>query len=147
MKWCVVEQPAFVDAGRALFDSNERLAFVDSIQDARERRPNAVLASSVLQYLRDPFAALEELIGLDARILVIDRTPFARDSQARLLSQHVPRNIGLASYPLHTFSRAEVSGALIPRYKMLLEFPTPDSAIMLRGAEADYFGSVWLRKD
>lgn len=144
-RWCVVEQPHFVAEGARLFSDMHHLSFTSSIEDARQASPNVVLASSVLQYLPNPFETLDDLVALDARTIIIDRTPFADDGVERILAQHVPASLGKASYPLRMFARADVEARLRPRYQRVQAFNSGDEPIRIRGASAHYRGSIWER--
>jgi putative methyltransferase (TIGR04325 family) len=145
LHWCVVEQPAFVEAGARIFDGVSDIAFVDAIDAAGNRAPNAVFASGVLQYLPEPYAYLDRLISLGADIFVLDRTPFAREGADRILTQHVPPSLGRASYPLRMFGRDAIESRLRSRYRCALEFDSGDAPIELPDGGADYVGQVWIR--
>jgi putative methyltransferase (TIGR04325 family) len=145
LQWQVVEQPHFVEAGRMLFaGSNHPLHFHERVDGGVGA--NAVLASSVLQYLPDPMAMLASLVETGARVLVVDRTPFSRDDGEHFLVQQVPRRIYPARYPLRSLSRPRVEALLSGRYRKLLDYATSDAAIGT-GTGADFRGMVWLRKD
>ena len=146
LHWCVVEQPHFVAAGREVFAGEDRLSFAATIEQARANAPNAALASSVLHYLPDPLAALDEMIALDARGIVIDRTPFHDGDAACILSQHVPKSLGRASYPLRLLPREAVHARLRDRYELLLEFPAIDPPVRCGRLRGEHRGSVWLRR-
>jgi putative methyltransferase (TIGR04325 family) len=148
LAWSVVEQPAFVEAAYLLYQNHEfPLRFHTEISQCSEARPNAVLASSVLQYLVHPVATLRALMAVDAKVLVLDRTPFARDDISRVLVQRVSPKLYQASYPLQTLSRKDIAAVLLDRYELLQEFASADSSITLRGADADYRGAIWVRKN
>jgi putative methyltransferase (TIGR04325 family) len=68
-------------------------------------QPNVALFSSVLQYLDDPFAILDQLEQSSVSTLIIDRTPFCDAVQDQFFVQHVPKSIYPASYPIRVFSR------------------------------------------
>lgn len=142
--WCVVEQPAYIDAGRRLFSRARNVEFLDRIESATQRHPNAVLASGVLQYLEEPMAALEALAGVGARTMVIDRTPFARDGRPRVLTQHVPERFGGGSYPLWILSATHVARCMAASgYRQLAVFDGDDAPIRVPGARATFAGSAW----
>jgi putative methyltransferase (TIGR04325 family) len=148
MHWCVVEQPHFVAAGEQLFKDNSEISFAQSIeQAAAANAPNAVIASSVLQYLPEPLPALDALIAIAPRLIVIDRTPFGDDGSAHVMSQHVPRHLGTASYPLWLLSRVAIHARLRERYVLLAEFTTADAPLRAGRISGDYLGCIWLRKD
>ncbi len=145
LHWCVVEQPHFAEAGADLFANEPRLSFTTSVSSARANTPNAVLASSVLHYLPDPLAALDELTAVQARGVVLDRMPLGAGAEPFILTQHVPKSLGRASYPLWLLPRETVHARLRGRYALLSEFTTDDAPLQAGRIRGDYLGSVWLR--
>lgn len=105
VSWHVVEQPAFVRAGKEHFEGGE-LRFHESLDDAvATAPPDVIVFGASLQYLPDPYAVLARLASVDHRALVIDRTPFSRLDEDRIVVQHVPPEIYPATYPMRVFSR------------------------------------------
>lgn len=143
--WCVVEQPHYVEEGRRLFSDIPQVRFVNGMEEARSVTPNAVLASSVLQYLESPLDALRGLASLGAQAIVLDRTPFANDGRARILAQRTPAKFGRASYPLWMLSADAVEASLQPNYMRRLSFPGDDHPITVGNLRADYAGGTWWR--
>jgi putative methyltransferase (TIGR04325 family) len=122
VRWQVVEQAAFVDAGRREFTTDE-LSFHGSIDDLPVALGAVVvLASSALQYLEDPHAQLAAFTRSAAAHLVIDRTPMHDGPTDRLCIQHVPRHIYPASYPCRLLSRAKLFEHLQADWKLLCDF-------------------------
>ncbi len=122
--WCVVEQAAFVKIGRSEFATAE-LSFEESVASVPNvTRDSLILASSVLQYIKDPYAILEDLNRLPARHLVIDRTPLSDCPSDRLFIQHVPKHIYNASYPCWIMSRAGFLAHLSHRWSVVADFPS-----------------------
>jgi putative methyltransferase (TIGR04325 family) len=147
LRWCVVEQPHFAAAGEDVFADEPRLSFATSIAGANTQAPNVVLASSVLHYLPDPLAVLDQLVALGARGIVIDRTPFSDHGAAAVLSQHAPKSLGRASYPLWLLPREMVYARVRERYGLLAEFPAADAPVRCGGVHGEHRGSVWLRHE
>jgi putative methyltransferase (TIGR04325 family) len=145
-QWCVVEQPHYVAAGRQLFAGIPRVTFRDSITAARDHAPNAVLASSVLQYVPDPLATMHEIVASAPGMIVLDRTPFADSGEARIIVQHVPANLGKASYPMWVLSRDAIEAPLHAAYDLVHRFDSDDRPVRLRGANAHFGGSAWIRR-
>lgn len=143
--WCVVEQPHYVEAGQRLFSEVSQVRFVSGIDEARHFVPDAVLASSVLQYLESPLDTLHGLATLGARVIVLDRTPFSTDGRARILAQRTPAKLGRASYPLWMLSADAVDASLLPNYVRRLAFPGNDHPITVGRLRADYGGGTWWR--
>jgi len=103
--WSIVEQKKFVESGRREFESDQ-LRFYCSIDECLESRgePNAVLFSSVLQYLENPYKTLDEIAYHRISYLIIDRLALINGSRDRITVQHVPASIYKASYPARFFS-------------------------------------------
>ena len=110
LRWHVVEQAGFVEAGRREF-SSVQLQFWHAAQEVPlDGPPCFVLLSSVLQYLPEPDQMLQSLLRLPASHLLIDRTPMSALATHRLCVQHVPRSIYEASYPCWVLSRSKLLG-------------------------------------
>jgi putative methyltransferase (TIGR04325 family) len=121
LQWRVVEQPAFVATGRQEFTTNE-LSFFESLDDLpKQEGPRVILASSVLQYLENPWAVLDALSQLSAGHMVIDRTPMTNTAQDRICIQHVPKQIYAASYPCRLLSRQKLVAYLQKDWQVLCE--------------------------
>ena len=146
LHWCVVEQAHFVDAGRELFGPEQRLSFELDIDSAAKHAPNAVLASSVLQYLDDPASYLSNLARLGTDVLIIDRFPISDDGLHHVLTQRVPGKDGSASYPLQVFPGDWLQGELGKTFELLVELPGRDAPIRAGRIAARYVGSVWILK-
>lgn len=113
MRWNVVEQSHYVEAGRAQIQ-DEHLRFYKSIDEClSENQPNVVLLSSVMQYLGSHVEIIERLSKVGALCLLIDRTPFSLSAKDKLVVQKVPAEIYSASYPMWIFSH--------PKFLQLIE--------------------------
>lgn len=143
LHWRVIEQPHFVRAGERLFADIPTVSFNAAID--QDWHPNAVLASSVLQYLPDPTSVLEQLVALRPRVIVIDRTPFSGSTQ--IMTQRVPARLGSASYPLWVLSRDLIYSRLRQRYDLLFDFPSADAPLRVGRIAADYAGCAWRRRN
>ncbi len=105
VRWGVVEQPHYVECGRREFQ-DEVLSFYETVEEClREGQVDVIFLSSVLQYLPEPYAWLEQLANTGVRWLLLDRTPFIDRGRDRLTVQRVPSSIYPASYPAWLFSR------------------------------------------
>lgn len=126
IRWCVVEQPHFVQCGRENFQSEE-LRFYHSIEECMsEECPSAVLLSSVLQYLPDPDALLSSLLRYQFKFILIDRTGFSNDGLDHITVQRVHPQIYSASYPCYFFSQQKLLERFASNYDILAELPGPD---------------------
>jgi putative methyltransferase (TIGR04325 family) len=118
LRWRVVEQPAFVEAGRREFQNGE-LEFYSSVAAACDAgMPDVLLLASVLPYLPAPFEILARLLETGAPWILVDRTGFTRDGGSRLTIQRVPRSIYPASYPCWFLDRAEFLSHFAGRYRL-----------------------------
>ena len=126
VRWNVVEQPHYVDAGRKHIQ-DEKLRFYRTIVEClSENQPNVILLSSVLQYLESPTELISELNKVGALCLVVDRTPFALHGKDKLVVQKVPAAIYSASYPMWIFSQAEFERNLAKNWNMVASNISPE---------------------
>jgi len=111
--WVVVEQPHFVERGRALPTSE--ISFLTDIHTAIDTiNPNVILLSSVLQYLPDPIATLQRLIETTGADIVIDRTPMHEGPENIPTIQKVPPHIYPGSYPAWIISQSQLTHCFPP---------------------------------
>lgn len=131
--WAIVEQPAYVAAGREHFE-DDVLTFHETIEGAASTAPDVALLGSSLQYLEDPAGALEAVSRTGVSALVIDRTPLHLGHSDLLTIQRVPPSIYDASYPAWILSR----GLLLERLRRLCwevveELPAPERPMTTSG--------------
>ncbi|MEJ1963919.1 MAG: methyltransferase, TIGR04325 family [Gammaproteobacteria bacterium] len=107
VSWHVVEQPHFVNAGRAEF-SNDTLRFYDSISDAGAGGADVALFASSLGYVPDARRFLREIEAIQIPRLIIDRLPMASGDRDRIALQNVSEPIYTASYPVRLFERSSL---------------------------------------
>lgn len=127
LDWQVVEQPSFAEAGRREFQTNELRFHASLAEVGVSDVPATFLLSGVLQYLEQPHGLLDELGGLPARHLIIDRTPISAQSQDRLCIQHAARRVYRASYPCWIFSRERLMERLNLHWKLLSDELCPEA--------------------
>jgi len=144
LEWSIVEQPNFVQCGKELFEDGSLRFFPDIAACARERAPNVALLCSVLSYLPEPYALLEELVQRRIDTIVVDRTLFHARTEDRLTVQRVPPQIYQASYPCWVFGHARYVRFMEQAYRCVAEFDS------LRGPEerigARQLGHIWQLK-
>lgn len=122
--WDVVEQPAFVEAGRNHVEAPP-LRFFYSTQEATAAGAHDVLlCATALQYLEQPAQMLEEWHELRIPYLLLNNLPLHAEGPTRLRVQHVPPSIYPASYPVWFFNRAQFLRWLEPRFAIVREFPS-----------------------
>lgn len=105
VRWSIVEQPHFVDVGKAEI-ANEVLHFYRSIDDCLVAgRPNLVLLSGVLQALEHPYDVFATILAQRIPFVILDRTQFfVADLSDRLTVERVHPAIYDASYPSWFFN-------------------------------------------
>jgi putative methyltransferase (TIGR04325 family) len=146
LRWCVVEQPAFVQVGRQRF-SDASLTFAESMSALPfERPPNVALASSVLQYLPNPYGVLDDLHASGAEQLVIDRTPMSGCVNDVACVQRVPSFIYEGSYPCWVLSRDMLVAHLTRHWTIECEFPGPEVEQITDGGLRFHFRGLILRR-
>ena len=90
VEWSIVEQSHFVEFGKKDL-SDMILKFYYSIEECiKERMPNVILLSSVLQYLEAPLLLLEELCSLGVHYVILDRVVCIKSPGVKLAIQKVP---------------------------------------------------------
>jgi putative methyltransferase (TIGR04325 family) len=118
LKWNVVEQKNFVEAGKELFETEE-LHFYDSMSSVE--KPDVILFGSSLQYMENPYTILEQAIEFGARNIIIERTPF-HNSGDLITVQKVPPRIYDASYPAWIFNAGKMKEFLKQKgYNLIAE--------------------------
>jgi putative methyltransferase (TIGR04325 family) len=116
--WCVVEQDFFVKKGNQNFISNV-LNFEHILENAIQKyKANAILLSSVLQYLEKPYDVLNTIIKFKIPYIIFDRTPFIDEKEDRITKQIVPDKIYRASYPCWLFSENKMKEYLARHYTL-----------------------------
>jgi len=148
VSWNIVEQKHFVEIGKEKFE-DERLKFYYDIESCfKEKRPNALLLSSVLQYLENPFDELERFMSYDFEYIIIDLTPFSHKDKERITIQKVPPSIYQAEYPCWIFSLDKIKSILLKKYILIEEFICiEDWKIYLTNKDyAVYRGMILKRK-
>ena len=108
IEWNVIEQSHYVKSGRERYSTSELNFF--SLEDYKSgaTKPNLVFFSSVLQYLEHP-EKIFEIVSAQSTIvdIVIDRTPFFKEAQHKIVQQVVPSSIYKANYPMWIFSEQQ----------------------------------------
>jgi putative methyltransferase (TIGR04325 family) len=104
LKWCIVEQPNFVDCGKQYFE-DKQLKFYYTVEDCiLQHNPDVLVLSSVLQYLEKPYERIQKFVALKIPYIIIDRTTFVNSERDILTVQKVPEGIYKASYPAWFFN-------------------------------------------
>ncbi|MDO8581049.1 MAG: methyltransferase, TIGR04325 family [Candidatus Omnitrophota bacterium] len=121
-RWCIVEQPAYVERGKKYFEDSV-LRFYDSLSSCvKNEEIDVIVLSGVLQYLEKPHDVLNEIISHKFKTIVISRTPFIMRDNDRLTVQKVPPSIYKASYPAWFFNKKIFLEHFKEDYKILYEY-------------------------
>jgi putative methyltransferase (TIGR04325 family) len=124
LKWGVIEQSHFVEYGH---QELKELDFYYSVEESlQNQQPQALLLSSVLQYLDKPFEVLKQLIGYNFDYIIIDRTAFTSNDNHELSVQRVDPEIYSASYPAWFFNEGKFLNIFNPQYQVFLSFNNDD---------------------
>jgi putative methyltransferase (TIGR04325 family) len=105
VQWRVVEQPAFVKAGKLGFE-DDRLSFHSTVEEACRGGVDVALLGSVLNHVERPEEILGQILEAGAPYLILDRTMLTDRPRDHIGVQIVPSAIYKASYPVRRFSRA-----------------------------------------
>lgn len=134
--WNVIEQNHYVTAGKKQIQ-DDHLSFYANIEDYLQvKRPDIVLLSSVLQYLPDPISTLNSVSEIGAKILFIDRTPFTAAKKERIITQHVPKKIYDASYPMWLLKEENVAEALSESWTLKSTHACPEGTAYTNKGDA-----------
>jgi len=141
-RWSVVEQKHFVETGRRDFE-DEHLRFYDDLDRCISvENPDAILLSSVLQYLPDPGLFIDDLVRKGLEFVIIDRTPFLLKGKDRLTVQMIPSWIYPASYPAWIMNFEVFQDRFAGSYDLIADFESPDTA----NIDAEFRGLIYRKK-
>lgn len=145
LKWDVVEQPHFVECGRAEF-ADDVLGFEFALRDCFAAvRPNMILLSSVLPYVADPYGLIEDVRAVGAEFVLLNRTPALLTRGADMLTvQNVALVEYRTSYPAWLLGHAQMLAAFSPDYRMVWEFD-PIGHWSVKGRDASCVGGLLRR--
>lgn len=127
VRWNIVEQKHFVETGKTLFE-NESLRFYYDIESCmKEKNPNTILLSSVIQYIEQPYLLLKQIIDRGFQYILIDRTSFCLSGNDRIAIQKVPPSIYKASYPCWFLNRDHFYSFFKNKYNIIATFKSNDA--------------------
>ncbi len=124
VSWRVVEQPTYLEAAKKLFYL-EPLTFYATIPEAcQDGRPDAVIFSSVLQYIENFQDILRQAADAQPEFIIIDRTPtllqeLVGDVSGVIMVQNVSPAIYSASYPCRVYAPSALPDTLAAEYQTL----------------------------
>jgi len=145
LNWCIIEQPKYVEAGKAEFE-NEHVRFYNSIAEClAEHTPDLLIICSALQYLEKPYQLLQEVKNTLITYLLLDYVGYNDKQEDRITVQHVPPVFyGIeASYPCHFFCKTKIDMMLRDVYEKKYEFISAQEKYYVQLKPFRYEGSFW----
>lgn len=130
--WCIIEQEKFVKTGKEYFECEQLSFYYDIDSCIKEVNPQVAVLSAVIQYLKNPYDFLEELIKKEVEFIIIDRTPLIEKYEDIITVQKVPPFIYEASYPAWFFNRNNFLAILCQDYEIIEEFDTLADKIYIK---------------
>ncbi|HEV8073880.1 MAG TPA: methyltransferase, TIGR04325 family [Opitutaceae bacterium] len=122
VRWDIVEQAHFVEAGNRHFQG-ETPGFFENIDAAERVAPHdVILVSTVLQYLPEPHVFVAELVARGRPFLMFNNLPLHEPAPDWLTVQHVPPGIYTASYPVWFLNRRQFLAHFDRRYRVVQEY-------------------------
>lgn len=145
LKWCIIEQPQFVAAGKEGFE-NEHVTFYSSIEACMaENEVDLFLICNVLQYLEKPYQLIETLKNTYIPHVLLDFIAYNDQPADRITIQHVPPVFyGIeASYPCYFPDRSSIEHSLSMAYEKKYDFIAAQEKYYLQLKPFRYEGSFW----
>ncbi len=122
LQWNIVEQENYVVFGKENFE-NDSLKFYKTIDNClSNQKPDVILLSSVIQYIRKPYDLIDEIISRRFNYIIIDKTGFIEDGSDLITIQLVPPTIFDASIPLHVFNYNSFLKKFLDHYILINDF-------------------------
>lgn len=148
VRWSVVEQAHYVDAGRKHIQ-DDTLRFYPAIENClAENQPNVILLSSVLQYLPQLDDVIKQINNSGASLVIIDRTPFCDRQFDKICIQKVPDWIYQASYPMRVFSLEGFIQRLDDHWEVVSTIRSPEGNVKsTTGLDIIFQGFLLKRKN
>lgn len=126
VRWCIVEQPAFVEEGNRSF-ADETLKFYYSIEEClKENSIDVILLSSVLPYIEKPYYLLGTIKTKKFRYILFNKMHLI-DKPDRITIQRVNPRIYKASYPCWFLNKQRFLAFMLKEYELIFGFDNSDS--------------------
>jgi len=145
LRWCIIEQPEFVEAGKKHFE-NEHVKFYTTIQECMaEHKPQLFLICNVLQYLEKPYALLDEAKGLGIPYVLLDFVGYNYQNSDRITIQFVPPVFygAEACYPCYFLNKEKVEETLKENYEKKYDFISANEKYYVQLRPFRYEGALW----
>jgi len=150
LRWSIVEQENFVTEGIKNFQ-DDVLKFYYTIEDClKENKPNVIVLSSVLQYLENPYAFLEEIMKYNFENIIFDLTGFVEGGEDIPTLQIVPEIIYRADYACWFFNEEKFLRFFKDKYELVYDFDCSignDIEIYNYDKRAKYKGFYFAKKN
>ncbi|PVY39035.1 TIGR04325 family methyltransferase [Pontibacter virosus] len=147
VEWNIIEQRQFVQVGQQLFQDDELRFYEDIATCYANTNPQAVLFSSVLQYLEEPYKMLDQFFERKIEYVIVDLTGFTPDNEpSKITVQRVNPAIYKASYPSWIFNKKEFLAVFEANSYELVESFTSDITLTYMGNVINYEGFIFRRK-
>jgi len=145
--WTVVEQSHFAEYGKKNLQDEELKFALDLSEACLIRKPNLLIAASVLCYLERPYEWINKFIATGADYILIDRTGFIEGNEERITIQTVPEEIYKASYPAWFLNERKFVEAFKDKYEVVHEFMSEitDSVFLENNKKVYWKGFVLKR--
>ena len=156
--WRVIETPRMAMEAKSVHGRNE-LSFFENLEEAGFKGwvPDAIIASSSIQYCPQPLEIFDNLLSLQAKILFITRTPLSMHDQIIVslqtsqLSANGPGALPVGftdmtvQYPISYVPKAKLLELASSRdYDLLLSIDEEPATIMLNGVALNRQESLLL---
>lgn len=122
IKWNIIEQEHFVTYGKKHFSNSELNFYYDLEECMKKETPDVLLASSFIEYVKDPFAIITKVMNAGFEYLIFDRTSFIEAIDHKILVQKVSPMIYDASYPLWAFNYHKFIRFFAKKYDLIISF-------------------------
>jgi putative methyltransferase (TIGR04325 family) len=146
VKWCVVEQKNFVDAGNKNL-ADGKLSFEYSIDEAfAKEKYDIVIFSGVLQYVKDFSLFVKQVTEHKPQFILIDRTPTIEGKNDIICAQkNGACGLPKSSYPARLFCKKTLVASVGNEYKLVSEFDAIDPAMGGIKKRVDFKGFLFER--
>lgn len=147
LQWSVVEQEAYIEVGNELI-ADGNLQFYKTPQDCiKDRKPNVLLLSSVLQYIEQPYALLNQLLSVEFDYVIISRTTVTDYTDDHITIQNVPESIYKASYPAWFFNVDKLLKVFEGKYDVITDFNSyPGYTFVVNNEHTGHYHDFILKK-
>jgi putative methyltransferase (TIGR04325 family) len=147
LKWSIVEQEHYVNVGNELIADENLKFFFDINECFKDRNPNILLLSNVLQYLENPYNLIEQVLSYKFNYIILNRTAFNDGPKDRLTIQTVPASIYNATYPSWFFNSKNIMALLLNKYEIVYQFDSEiDGHIQLDQTTKGYWSGYILKQ-